>query len=304
MNNLEKSILATISYFDIFDYPLTLMEIWKWLMVEQDEKVNISQVQTALDDSELLKNKLAVKNGFYFIKGRQEIVKMRMDRYRIAEQKFVKAKRIIKILRLVPFVKMVAVCNTLAFNNSRPEADIDLFIITSRRRVWQVRWWVTGFLKIFDLRPRLGKTRDTLCPSFFTDEDNLDLQKLRIDNDIYLLYWVSQVFPVYDDGVYEEFIQANSWLKEKIPNWLCVKPTARRQVKQLDWLKKLYSVFFMLFPERIFKKQQMRIMPANLKKMANQDSRVIIQDYMLKFHDNDRREFFLKRWEQRKTEII
>ena len=31
LNNLEKAILKTIAYYDIFDYPLTALEVGQWL---------------------------------------------------------------------------------------------------------------------------------------------------------------------------------------------------------------------------------------------------------------------------------
>jgi hypothetical protein len=41
---------------------------------------------------------------------------------------------------------------------------------------------------------------------------------------------------------------------------------------------------------------QLRILPASLKSIANIDSRVIISDTMLKFHDKDTRHALKKKW--------
>jgi hypothetical protein len=43
----------------------------------------------------------------------------------------------------------------------------------------------------------------------------------------------------------------------------------------------------------------LRILPERLKTMANIDSRVIISDQMLKFHDKDNRHEILKKWRER-----
>ena len=305
MNSLERSIIATLSYFDIFDYPLTLMEIWKWLLVEPDQQsVSIEDIQQSLEQSDFLKKKIESKFGFYFLHGRKDIVEVRRERYSYAERKFHKAMKIIRIIRLVPFVKMVAVCNTLAYNNSRKQADIDLFIITKRKRVWQVRFWVTGFLRVLGLRPTPGKTQDTICPSFYIDEDHLDIEELAIKDDVYLPYWVVQVFPVYDQGVYQKFIEANQWVSNKLPNRLPITPSPRRRIKQINWLKNLLTVFCYFIPESLFKSYQMKIMPDKLKAMANKDSRVVVRDYVLKFHDDDRRQLFLDSWQKRLNQVI
>ena len=42
---LDQAILSTIVYFDIFDYPLTISEIWKWLYIKDGiDKYNISDI--------------------------------------------------------------------------------------------------------------------------------------------------------------------------------------------------------------------------------------------------------------------
>jgi hypothetical protein len=163
---------------------------------------------------------------------------------------------------------------------------------------------VTGWLKILGLRPRPGRTRDRLCASFFVDEDNLDLHELAITRDIYLPYWLTQVVPVYDEGLYERFIAANQWVRTCLPNFFPISPTARRQVRRLGWSKKVINGKFSLWPEIIFRKYQLAIMPDNLKSKIGSGSQVVVQEGILKFHDNDRRALFLKRWRERLASVI
>lgn len=313
MTPLEKAILATIHYFDIFEYPLTAMEIWKWLTAASYDPQSASAVRSAayaevlsaLADSRPLSERIETKHGFYFLSGRSSTVETRMDRYRLAEQKFYRAKRFIKILRFVPFIKMIGVCNTLAYANSRPEADIDLFIVTRPGRVWQTRFWVAGFLKLFSLRPRPGKTQDTICTSFFVDTDHLDLSSLAIDaHDIYLTYWVAQVVPVYDEGVYRTFLKNNPWVAERLPHYLPYEPTPRRSVRRIRWAKWVLSAICFIFPERLFQGYQQRILPQELAAMVNTDSRVVMRDGVLKFHRNDRRREYQSEWQQRLSTIV
>lgn len=306
MKDLEKSIIETIAYFDIFDYPMTSIEIWKWLIFDNNDTKSVSlfDIKNILDSSEYLQSKIEFKQGYYFFTGRENIISTRRQRYSLAERKYKRALNIIKILKFAPFIKMVAICNTLAFNNSKEEADIDLFIVTKHNRVWQSRFWVAGFLKLFKMRPSQDKSRDTICSSFFIDEDNLNLKEYSIDNDIYLLYWVTQIVPVYDDGIYDEFILANIWTKKILPNTLQIMPVKKRSLKKARVLKKVINLLVSILPESIFKKYQLKIMPTKLSDLANKDTRVVINDHVLKFHDNDRREVFLQKWQARKSEMI
>ncbi|MFH1207315.1 MAG: hypothetical protein V1668_01785 [Patescibacteria group bacterium] len=312
MTALEKAIIATLSYFDIFDYPLTAMEIWKWLYVGGSQQTtdyglqqeSITDVMRVLETSEWLKSRVGELDGFYFLKGRQQIVDIRQQRYLWAEDKFHRALKIIRWLRWVPFVRMIGVCNTLAYNNSRRGGDIDLFIITGRHRTWQVRFWVNSLLKILKLRPSLGNTQDKICSSFFVDIDHVNLEQLAIRDDIYLPYWVTQVYPVYDEGAYTTFVQSNEWVRLVLPHWLPIEPVGRRQVRAYRWVKRLKELFFFFWPESLFRSWQEKIMPENLRAMANKDTRVVVNDSVLKFHDTDRRQSFLEQWRERKEQVL
>ncbi|XOU94067.1 MAG: hypothetical protein ACNFW9_04445 [Candidatus Kerfeldbacteria bacterium] len=306
MKDLEKAIIDTVAYFDIFDYPLTDMEIWKWLVFNNDEikSVSLFDVKSILSDSDYLQSKIEFSQGHYFFRGRKDIINIRRQRYSLAEKKYRRALNVIKILRFAPFVKMVAICNTLAFSNSRDESDIDLFIVTKRNRVWQSRFWVAGFLKLFKMRPSNNKSKDTICSSFFVDEDHLNLEKFSIKNDIYLLYWITQIIPVYNYDIYDKFVSANTWTKKILPNTLQINPVKKRSLSKVKLFKVIIDFVLTFFPEKIFKNYQLKIMPANLSKLANKDTRVVVNDNVLKFHDNDRREIFLQKWETRKSEII
>jgi hypothetical protein len=304
MTPLEKTIIATLSYFDIFDYPLTLMEIWKWQYAEDQRHVfTISELQTALEASDFLGQKIASKDGFYFFKNRENILAIRQARYALAEQKYHRAKRIIRFLRNMPFVKMIGVCNTLAYNNSRAEADIDIVVITQPGRVWPARFWVAGLLQAMGQRPARGDTQDKMCSTFFIDENHLSLQKLCKPGDIYLPFWISQVVPVYDEGIHQKFIEANQWVRERLPMFIPVVPSSRRHLTSAGKLKQFFTSIALTFPSLLYETIQMTLMPEKLKSAANIGTNVIINDHMLKFHDNDRRESFLKQWQQRLSEF-
>lgn len=70
-NTLEQSIIKTLAFFDIFDYPLTLTEIWKWLYKPgkiNNENPKLSDVKQALETSKFLQDKVSSVEGFYSLK--------------------------------------------------------------------------------------------------------------------------------------------------------------------------------------------------------------------------------------------
>jgi predicted nucleotidyltransferase len=192
MSPLEKAVLATLVYYDVLDRPLTSWEVFKYLNNTGLRKSKVqsfeydlalqdrsSQCQTldsvleTLENSSELKKIIDQKNGFYFLKGRQEIVKERIERQKIADQKWKKAKRVIKLLQLIPFIRLVAVSGSLAMNNTKKESDIDLLIVAKSGRIWTCRGLTTLFIHLIGQRRHGSLTKDRFCLNhYLTDLKN------------------------------------------------------------------------------------------------------------------------------------
>jgi len=64
-------------------------------------KINILEIKQALEDS----NKVSCKNGFYFLTNREKIIDLRFERYNIAEKKYTKRLKYIKLFSDVAVCK-------------------------------------------------------------------------------------------------------------------------------------------------------------------------------------------------------
>ena len=162
MTNLDNSILKTLIFFDIFDYPLTVTELWKWLY-RPGEKYSLSQVKHALVNSPDLIGKIDSAEGFYSLKGRVHNFFRSKQNNNLAERKFSKAVRLAKFYRFIPFVRMMAVVNSLAYSNAKENSDIDFFIITSKNKIWLARFFTILFVRTFGLRHKKESNRDAFC---------------------------------------------------------------------------------------------------------------------------------------------
>lgn len=299
---MEKNILKTIAYFDIFNYPLTAWEGYHWLY---NQKLDINYQSFITKLSALVKSgKLATHNGFYFLPKKKKNINIRQHRYMLAELKYKIALRAIKILRCLPFIKYIGICNTLAYNNAQEDSDIDLFIITSSQKIWRARFLAALLMQILDWRPNKQTAKNKICLSFFVSEDNLDLESIAIEDDIYLQYWVVQVVPIYDPyQLHTKFLKANNhWVRKFVPNYLPFKTNQVRVVVDgglsLAVKKFLEFIFWPAFLEKLLKRVQFGLLPNNLKSIANKDTRVIMKDNILKFHDIDKREEYREKFKR------
>lgn len=295
---LRNSILATITYFSNVNYPLTLIELYQNLIINIDNslkeenptELNLNDLKKFLDQDEYLASKINQQNGFYFLATKTELTKHRQESFAISRNLYNKALRTSWVLSYFPFIKMIAICNTLAYNNVNPKSDIDLFIITSANRIWTTRALTVIFLDIFRLRPKPNNCQGKICLSFFITEKNLNLQETLIKPyDIYYYYWLAKLVIIYDQlALSEKFYQANNWLLKYLPNFKAHQTHHCRRIKNNSIIKKLgENILNSKFGNKLetwLKAKQMARLPASTKEMANKDSRVIINDNILKFH--------------------
>src|SRR3989344_4082796 len=108
---LSQSILATLFYHDIFDYPLISEEIHQYLINNQTSQSRVESELLHLHQS----SKIGQKDQYYFLKGRSKIVKLRRQRVRHSRVKFKKAYFFAQVLKIIPSLKLVAISGALDY---------------------------------------------------------------------------------------------------------------------------------------------------------------------------------------------
>ncbi|MDP2642627.1 MAG: hypothetical protein Q8P62_02190 [Candidatus Peregrinibacteria bacterium] len=213
-----------------------------------------------------------------------------------------KARKYIKILQIVPFVRMVSVCNNLAFGLADEKSDIDLFIVAKTGRLFIVRTFVTLIFNFLGVRRHGGKIHQRFCLSFFVDDSALDLSKVAIDNDIYLAYWIKSQVPFINDGVSLELLKENEWAKKYFENENDFFIRANEILPVSNWynffrlvFEFILSGFFGGMIESVLKKWQMRRALRKAKKVLDA-SGIVVSEHVLKFHNIDKRKSFRDFW--------
>ncbi len=289
---LEKGVLLTLKYFDLFDYPLTREEIWRWFLGVNGEVGGRDEMGESLDKM-VERKQIINKNSFYFLPGREGIIDQRRKREKISLLKIKKARRVARLIGTMPGVKMIAICSNLGYLNADDEADIDFFIVSEAGKIWQVRFWAVFWMKILGQRPGKDQTKNKICLSYFVSEDNLNLKATAIgEPDIHLVYLLAQYLPIYSENeCWEKFVVANDWIKKYLPNFQYNQEAKRFLVKpRFLWLKKFFALLGKWPVEQAYKKFQLKIMPQGLTLiMNNGEQKVIVNDRMLKLHGNDKR---------------
>jgi len=213
MIKLQKAILKTLSYADVFDYPLTLPELHQFLI---GTKASINDLAKALTEI-----KEVTQDGqFFFLKKRPKIVQIRQKRFRWSQNKLKIAKQVAKYLKLTPFVKMVAVTGNLAMSNAEQKDDIDLLIVTSQNRLWLTRLLAVFLVELVAnrRRPHDQEVEDKICLNMFLAENYLQVPKK--EQNLFSAHEVFQAKLLWErKRTYQKFLKANQWAQKYLPNW-------------------------------------------------------------------------------------
>ena len=227
---VKYDILATLSYFDIFDYPITQTEIGQFLpnTYPQQELLNGLRELTA-------QNWIYKFDEFYSLQDNYSLIIKRKQGNIRAREMLKTADKIAAFLSGFPFVKGIAVSGSLSKNCADENSDIDFFIITEKNKLWLARTFMHCFKKI----AILFKKEDWFCMNYYVDEDRLQIK----EKNIYTAVEVATLLPLRGIKTFHEFFNQNKWSRNFLPN----------HVLRVSYVQEAKNSFLKKFVEFLFR---------------------------------------------------
>jgi len=210
---------------------------------------------------------------------------LKEDFSEIEEKYLEKANKYIKFIKWLPGLKMIWIGNSLAMKSATKDSDIDLYIVTDKNAMWFVRIMVTFIFQVLWVRKDETHHAWRFCLSFFSTIDGMDFSSFKIDNDVYLYFWIVYFKPIADySNTYKKFLEKNnSWA-----NFNDYKEIIEENKKFIKYKRKAwFNNFFLtwLF-DKLFKKIFLKRTLNHFEKIWKPYG-VIISDDLLKFHNWD-----------------
>ena len=203
--NLQKDILATLAYFDLFDYPLTHTEILQFLQKQSlSEEVNYELLQL------VYKNRVFKTEEFYSLQNEYSLGRRRKAGNARARGLLATAQKVAGLISTFPFVRGVAVSGSLSKNFADENSDIDFFIIMAPNRLWLGRTILHCFKKL----TFLFRKQDWFCMNYFVDEAALQIK----EKNIYTATEIATLMPLRGIEPFQRFFTENKWYRHYLPN--------------------------------------------------------------------------------------
>jgi predicted nucleotidyltransferase len=294
---IENSILRSLAYFDVFNYPITSTEIRSFLQ----HPVNENDLDRALEQL-LATHKIFQLDEFYSLQNDHSLVARRRMGNNRAAGLIVKAQKIAQRLYKFPYVRAIAVSGSVSKNFADENADIDYFIITKTDRLWIAR----TLLHLFKKNPFLKNRNEYYCMNYFVDEANLIIE----EKNIYTATELYTIIPMAGNGSMKKFFYANTWSHCFFPNRFL--PVIKEEKINFPWYKKLGEFIFdnklgnwlddylfRLTTRRWKKKEDEQRVNTKGEKMGLKTGKHFSKPNPIFFHD-----WFMKKYESKLQEII
>ena len=203
---VKSSVLRSLIYYDIFNYPLTANELIKFSSVKLHD---IQSINNALDD--LTQHLLIFKFGeYYSLKNDPSQIERRKNGNSAATDILPKALKRSKFIYKFPFVRSVNISGSLSKNYFDESTDFDFFIIAEKNRIWLCRLLLTLYKKIF-----LFNSRKYFCINYYIDTSDLLIPDKNLFSAVEIITLKNQTGEV----VYKNFMERNTWVHEYFPNY-------------------------------------------------------------------------------------
>ncbi len=304
MTDVQKAILRTIAYHDVLDMALTPFEVWAYLVGGSMIAAELNDVMEAISVLEE-KGLLAQKWGFVMFAGREQLARHRLETLNETDMKFKKTKWAFRILRFVPFVRVVFASGSMALGNSVEDSDVDVLIVIKSGRIWTGRFLVTVLLHALGVRRHGKRIANRICLNHFI----IDSAPAIPFRTMYTARLYTSVVPliVNDKNAEQRFFDENSWVFDFLSaaSRKLVPPVSMRTLSDggLTWLTRR-SFEFLLggavgnaieWSLRAVQQRHIRANPLTVSRRGH----VVANDSMMSFHPESREEKLLTAYRER-----
>ena len=203
---LSESIVRTLAYYDLFDYPLTPEEIYRNLPTNH---VNLTEIESELH-SLSTKSIIFRLGAFFSLQNNLSLETRRLKGNLLAKKYKSIAIQKAKVIARFPFVQGVMISGSLSKGYADDQSDIDFFIITKPGRLWIARTLLVLYKRIF-----LFNSHKYFCVNYFIDSDHLEIEEKTLFTGTEL----ATLIPLYGKHHYHSLIKNNSWLHQFFPNF-------------------------------------------------------------------------------------
>ncbi|HEY0654968.1 MAG TPA: hypothetical protein VGD65_17640 [Chryseosolibacter sp.] len=204
---LELAVMRTLTYFDLFDYPLKSSEVLKFLpcaasLTEVDRSLMIMAAQ----------KQIAVCEDMFSLQFDPMVFQRRKSGNTMADAILPRIQKQADLILKFPFVRSAMASGSFSKNFMDENSDFDFFVVCATGRIWISRMLLVIYKRLF-----LNNSHKHFCVNYFVDETHLEIG----EQNIFTATELATVLPLNGFNAYRALIACNQgWLLETFPNFV------------------------------------------------------------------------------------
>lgn len=207
---MKKEIISVLKYFAFFEYPPSKDQIYTFLPVKCDKEVFLRYLEELKNERQI-----SMRNNRYWLTSCKSFYSYFKERSELTKKKIYMVKTYLHIIGKLPWIKYIGISGSASMNNAKLSSDVDVFIITSFKRLWTARFFSILIAKYMGLRNSRHPAR--ICLNMFFDESDVLIRKEK--RTAYVAHEIIQLNNFLSKNcTYENFLNENKWVKKIYPN--------------------------------------------------------------------------------------
>lgn len=308
MTPIEKSIIATLIYYNQQDFPLTVFELWRLCVPSprldpgaKKTEVTFNEIRESLSVLQR-ENFIEEKNGFFTLAGRTEIYKSRIENKKISDQKWKKTLKALKWLQAVPYLRAIFASGSLASENTSKDSDLDVLVVAKYGRIWTCRFFIFILTSILGVRRKKYDkiAPDKVCLNHYITDKSLSI----LFRSLYNAQTYAHLIPIWraDGKILSEFEKENRWIGEFVNVWKINSKRKHRTVKESKFLKAVSALFEKALDSRLgsliesLMRRMQRGRIVKSKQYQKRGGRITVEDGQLEFHPDSPEKGIIERY--------
>ena len=201
----ELAIARSVIYASLFEYPLTANQLHQTLI---ESRQSLSEIHETVASSLPMQAMVEYRDGFFFPVGCVHWIGERRTREARSHAFLARHRRLLAWICAMPYTRLVSLSGSIAHLNLEAGGDLDLFIVTTRGRVWSVTVAVI-------LLTKLLLQRHTVCANFVVADSHLQLGP----PELFTANQIIHLKPPIGEPVLQELLAANPFVARFYPNF-------------------------------------------------------------------------------------
>ncbi len=212
-DKVKNRILSAIGIASKSGYAISLDEISLLLI----DKLDPTEIRKNIENDKQLYELFTIKNDLIVLKGYEKLFAERTSRDQVSKRFLETAKVFVsQVVHHCSHLKLIGVCGSIAYNSAVKSDDIDIFLVSKKKRLWVSIFKIFILARAFSLKAFIEGKKVTICLSYAITEEQFEKEMKTRRNSLFAREFLS-IHVLAGLTYYKKTLEKNTWIKNMFP---------------------------------------------------------------------------------------